>query len=44
MVALEQLVFRDKSLNELFDLEYGEEAERACVGGRWHRSKIEYEE
>jgi hypothetical protein len=43
IVALEQLVFRDKTLNELFDLEYGEEAERACVGGRWHRSKIEYE-
>jgi hypothetical protein len=44
MVALEQLVFRDKSLNELFDLEYGEAEGRTCAGGIWHRNKIEDEE
>ena len=31
-VALEQLIIKDKTLNELFDLEYGEEAERECIG------------
>ncbi len=40
MVAFEQLVLRDKSLNALFDLGYGEEANRSAVGGKWTRSKI----
>jgi len=41
LVALEQMTLRDKTLNEVFDLEYGEEAERELVGGRWTRNKME---
>jgi hypothetical protein len=44
IVSLEQLVSRDNTLNELFDLDYGEEAERESIGGRWTRSKFENEE
>ena len=44
IVALEQLVMRDSSLNAVFDLEYGEEAVRDFVGGKWTRSKVEDEE
>lgn len=46
IVALEQLIKRDNTLNEVFDLEYGEEAEREFIGGRWIRNKVEtdYEE
>jgi hypothetical protein len=44
IVALEQLIKRDNTLNEVFDLEYGEEAEREFVGGQWTRYKIENEE
>ncbi|MCH2045275.1 MAG: DUF4262 domain-containing protein [Saprospiraceae bacterium] len=40
LVALEQIILRDPSLNEVFDLEYGEKAERSKIGGRWERSKI----
>ncbi len=41
IVALEQIVTKDKSLNEVFDLDYGEEAEREIVGGKWIRTKYE---
>lgn len=44
IVALEQLVLRDKTLNEIFDLEYGEEARRDFVGGHWTRNETEYDE
>lgn len=44
IVALEQLIKRDNTLNEVFDLEYGEEAEREFVGGEWTRNKLEYDE
>jgi len=44
IVALEQLINRDKTLNEVFDLEYGEEAERDYLGGEWIRNEIENEE
>lgn len=40
LVALEQMILRDKTLNELFDLEYGEEAEREFIGDKWRRSKF----
>ena len=43
IVALEQLVLGDLTLNEIFDLEYGEEATRDYVGGKWTRRKVEYE-
>lgn len=39
IVALEELIKRDNSLNEVFDLEYGEEAERDFLGAKWKRSK-----
>jgi hypothetical protein len=41
LVALEQMTIRDKTLNEIFDLDYGEEAERESIGGRWTRNKLE---
>ena len=44
IVALEQLIKRDNTLNEVFDLEYGEEAERKFIGGKWTRNKIDYNE
>jgi hypothetical protein len=44
IVALEELVLRDKTLNEIFDLEYGEEAHREFVGGKWKRDKVEYDD
>jgi hypothetical protein len=44
LVALEQIVIKDRTLNEVFDLDYGEEAEREFVGGEWKRSIVEYED
>ncbi|MGL1886199.1 MAG: DUF4262 domain-containing protein [Reichenbachiella sp.] len=41
IVALEQLVLRDESLNEVFDLDYGEEAERETENAKWIRRKAE---
>ena len=44
IVALEKLVLCDKTLNEIFDLEYGEQAQREFVGGKWTRKKVEYDD
>lgn len=44
IVGLEQMVLRDKTLNELFNLGYGEEAQRESVGGKWTRNKVEQQE
>lgn len=44
IVALEQLILRDKTLNEVFDLEYGEQAERNFIGDKWVRNKFEYDD
>lgn len=44
IVALEQLVLRDNTLNEVFDLEYGEEARREFIGGQWTRNETEDDE
>jgi len=43
IVLLERLVLADKTLNEIFDLEYGEEATRDYIGDKWTRRKVEYE-
>ncbi|UXE68871.1 MAG: DUF4262 domain-containing protein [Chryseotalea sp. WA131a] len=43
IVALEQLILGDETLNEVFDLDYGEEATRDLIGGRWTRRNVEYE-
>lgn len=37
IVALKELVLRDKTLNELFNLDYGESAERNYIGDKWTR-------
>ncbi len=37
MVSLEQLVLKDFSLNDLFDLDYGQEAERKSIDNKWER-------
>lgn len=44
LVALEQMVIKDRTLNEVFDLDYGEEAEREFLGGQWTRNNIEEDE
>lgn len=44
IVALEQLVKLDSTLNEVFDLEYGEAAEREFIGGPWTRNTLETED
>jgi hypothetical protein len=44
VVALEQMVLRDKSLNEVYSLDYGESAEREFIGGKWTRNRIDDEE
>ena len=41
LVALEQMVLRDPTLNDVFDLDYGQEAERAFIGDSWTRSELE---
>lgn len=43
LVALEQMILRDETLNEIFNLEYGEEAERNFIGDKWRKNKIENE-
>lgn len=43
IVALGQIVSRDLTLNEVFNLSYGEEAVRDKVGAPWRRSKVEAE-
>lgn len=44
MYALEELTKKDSTLNEIFDLEYGEEAEHDTIGGKWRRNRIDDEE
>lgn len=45
VVSLSEIVRSDHTLNEVFDLEYGEVAERASVGEEWERNSLEdYEE
>lgn len=44
LVALKQLVGRDNTLNDVFDLDYGEEAIRDSVGGEWERNYFDENE
>ena len=44
LVALEQMVNRDKTLNEVFDLDYGYSMDRDFIGGEWTKTKAEIEE
>lgn len=34
----------DKTLNDVFDLDYDESADRESIGRQWTRSKVENEE
>jgi hypothetical protein len=43
VVALEQIILRDKTLNGIFDLDYGYSADRDHIGGEWAKTKIENE-
>lgn len=40
IVGLKELVLRDFTLNQIFDLGYGEEAKRDFVGGNGHGSRL----
>ena len=44
IVALEELILRDRTLNEVFDLDYGEAADREFIGGKWTKTKINYDD
>lgn len=44
LICLEEMIQRDDTLNELYDLDYGEEAERAYLGDPWKRKKINYDD
>jgi hypothetical protein len=44
IVALEQMTLRDTTLNDLFNLDYGESAERSFVGDKWIRSSVKNDE
>jgi hypothetical protein len=44
IVALEELTLKDPTLNELFNLDYGEAADRSHLGSEWTRSKLEESE
>ncbi len=44
IIALSELVKMDNSLNQIFDLEYGEVAERDEIGGNWTRKQLQLDE
>ena len=44
LVSLEQIVLRDKTLNEAFDLNYGYSLNRDFIGGEWVEKKVEDDE
>ena len=44
VVALEEMVSKDKTLNEVFDLDYGYSMDRDFIGGEWTKTKLENEE
>ena len=44
LVALEQMVIRDKTLNEVFNLDYGHSAERKYIGDEWIKEKNDEDE
>lgn len=44
LVCLADMVQKDPTLNTVFNLDYGETAERTTIGGIWTRSELEEEE
>ena len=41
LVALEQMIIKDKTLNEVFNLDYGYSAKRKFIGDEWVKEKEE---
>lgn len=41
LVCLEEMTLRDNTLNDVFNLDYGEAAEREFLGGLWKRTNID---
>lgn len=39
-LALEDLIIKDPSLNDLFDLDYGQKADRKSPSEKWHKSLL----
>lgn len=37
IIALEEMILKDKTLNEVFNLDFGESAERGFINGHWTR-------
>jgi len=44
LVCLDEIIKSDMTLNDLFDLDYGECADREKIGDKWIRIKMEQEE
>jgi len=44
IVALEELVKKDRTLNDIFNLDYGEQARRESIDSKWIRNKFEHNE
>ena len=44
IVALEQMTLKDPTLNDIFNLDYGEAAERSFIGDKWTRSTSQTDE
>lgn len=42
IVALEELINRDKTINKVFNLEYVDEAQSAFLGAKQTKTKLEY--
>jgi Domain of unknown function (DUF4262) len=43
LVALEEVIRKDLTLNEVFDLDYGQSADRAFIGDEWTNTAIQEE-
>ena len=41
IVALEEMLLKDKTLNEVFNLDFGELAERDFINGHWTRMETQ---
>lgn len=44
VVCLEEILLRDLTLNDVFDLDYGMYAERTDIGAKWERGETDTEE
>jgi hypothetical protein len=44
IVCIEELILRDTTLNDTFNLDYGEKAERNFIGDKWIRFRVQDDE